>query len=91
MDTNDIINALKGVLDELSDFDKIKMCCIFPVLKTEINKYNKMNEDNKYNTLVLCGGSIKGIYMLGSLQYLKDNNIINNEIYQFPNLNQQWI
>jgi len=32
----------------------------------------------KYDTLVISGGSILGFYILGSLQYCYENNIINN-------------
>ena len=32
----------------------------------------------EFDTLVLSGGSIQGISILGGLQYLKDNNMINN-------------
>jgi predicted acylesterase/phospholipase RssA len=35
-----------------------------------------MTEYHNYNTLVLSGGGLKGILMLGSLQYLFDNKII---------------
>jgi NTE family protein len=33
---------------------------------------------SEYDTIVLSGGSINGIIILGSLQYLKDKNMINN-------------
>ena len=32
---------------------------------------------NSYDTLVLSGGSIKGIILLGSLQYFYDNDCLN--------------
>ena len=38
-----------------------------------------MNENiSEYDTMVLAGGSLNNITILGSLQYLKDNNMINN-------------
>lgn len=38
-----------------------------------------MNENiSEYDTLVLSGGSLNNITILGSLQYLKDNDMINN-------------
>ena len=33
---------------------------------------------SEFDTLVMSGGSINGIIILGSLQYLKDKNLINN-------------
>lgn len=38
------------------------------------------DKDNtsEFDTIVLSGGSVNGISILGALQYLKDNNMINN-------------
>ena len=33
---------------------------------------------SEFDTIVLSGGSVNGISILGALQYLKDNNMINN-------------
>jgi predicted acylesterase/phospholipase RssA len=40
------------------------------------NVLNK--KDKKIDTLVISGGALKGIAQLGALQYLKENNILNN-------------
>ena len=39
-----------------------------------------MDKENipKYNKIILSGGSTKGLATLGALQYLKDNNILDN-------------
>ena len=46
--------------------------------KVEINETIKEEIISHYDTLVLSGGSSKGIITLGALQYLIDNYLINN-------------
>ena len=46
---------------------------------SETDSIIKLNTDTvEFDTLVICGGSINGISILGALQYVTDNNIINN-------------
>jgi hypothetical protein len=47
--------------------------------KVEINENETIKEEiSHYDTLVLSGGSSKGIIILGALQYLIDNYLISN-------------
>ena len=44
--------------------------------KSKITELNKIAEITEYNTLVLSGGSVRGIAILGALQYAYDNYLL---------------
>jgi len=43
-----------------------------------MNEENNIISKTNYDTLVLSGGSVKGLLTLGALQYAKDNNLIDS-------------
>ena len=49
-------------------------------INLEVDNSNYSNENNNidYDTIVISGGGIHGIILLGSIQYLYDNFLINN-------------
>lgn len=46
--------------------------------KTIEDELNNMCINNKKTILVLCGGGMKGIYILGGLKYLEEQNLLTN-------------
>jgi len=45
---------------------------------TECLKNDRMLKEMKYNTIVISGGGVKGVAMLGALQYLKNANMLDS-------------
>lgn len=62
----------------MTDTNTESVCDNENLISAEIEDDVEIKTNNDYDTLVLSGGSTKGIITLGSLQYLYDNNYLND-------------
>ena len=82
VDNNVILDVSEEVTKE-EVFEEVKKEEVIVALEEYISETggesSREEEDNtKYDTLVLPGGSIKGLIVLGSLQYCYDNYLLND-------------
>lgn len=59
-------------------FENIKNINNKNINKTIEDELNNMCINNQKTILVLCGGGMKGIYILGGLKYLEEQNLLTN-------------